>query len=111
MRRYQAWLDAGNTPEPADPPPPLPADWRGFLAALRITTVFTSLRGQARADVAANALATELRTVLGEAALGMAEPAVIQGLLDELAPSLTAGQLAELSSLFTTYRIPLTLPA
>lgn len=95
-------------PTPPDTSAPGP-DWRGFLAAVRQTSVFTQLRGSARADVAANALATELRTVLGEAALGMAEPAVVQGLLDELAPSLDAGQKSELSALFTTYRIPLAL--
>lgn len=104
---YLDWLAAGNTPEPADPPPPPPADWRSFLTDLRQTTVFSSLQGQARVDVAANALATELRTTLGEAALGLVEPEVIQGLLDELLPTLTTEQIAEIDAAIAVHNIPL----
>jgi hypothetical protein len=85
-------------------------DWRGFLAALRGTTVFSGLRAQSRVDVGANALATELRTTLGEAALGMADAAVIQRLVNELAPSLSAAQKTELATLITANNIPLTVP-
>lgn len=106
---FNNWLAEGNTPEPADPPPPPDADWRGFLDALRSSTVFAALRGQARLDVGANALATELRLALGEAALGMADPESIQVLLGELLPTLDAGQVSEIATAVETFNIPLSL--
>lgn len=106
---YLGWVAAGNTSQPADPPPPPTADWRGFLEAMRETTVFAALRGQARANVAANALATELRTALGEAALGMVDEAPMQLLLSELLPSLTLAQKAEIQAGINAYSIPLTV--
>lgn len=105
-REYSAWLAEGNLPLPADPEPVLP-NWRGFLRDLRGTVVFTSLRGQARRDVAANALATELRTLLGEAALGLIEEDAIQALLSELLPSLPAPQVAEIQAAIAANNIPL----
>jgi hypothetical protein len=86
-----------------------PPDWRGFLAALRDTTVFQGLRGQARADVGANALATELRLALGEAALGMADIDSIQALLEELLPTLDEPQVAEIAAAIEEFHIPLAL--
>jgi hypothetical protein len=86
-------------------------DWRGFLQALRRTTVFAALRGQARMDVAANALATELRTALGEAALGLVDAATIQALLDELWPSLDATERGEILAGVEAFHIPLIEPA
>lgn len=84
-------------------------DWRGFLNALRGTSVFTNLRSQARQDVAANALATELRTNLGEAAQGYPTVSVIQQLVNELYPSLTTQQVAEIQTAITAFKIPLTV--
>jgi hypothetical protein len=108
-QEYLDWLAGGNAPEPADPPPPPGPDWRGFLAALRDTTVFQGLRGAARADVATNALATELRLALGEAALGMADIDSTQALLGELLPTLDEPQVAEIATAIEEFHIPLAL--
>lgn len=94
---------------PALPDLSVPApNWRRFLADLRLTAAFASVRSQARVDVGLNAVATELRTVLGEAGMGMAEPAVIQGLLNELLPSLTALEIAEIDAAIIANNVPLT---
>ena len=85
-----------------------PPRWREFLVALRSTEVFAALRTQARSDVATNALATELRTLLGEAALGLAEPAAVQELMGELLPALTPGQVAEIDAAIAATNVPLT---
>jgi hypothetical protein len=44
-------------------------NWREFLNSLKQTTIVQDLRNASRVDVASNALATELRLALGEAAL------------------------------------------
>lgn len=106
-QEYLAWVAAGNDTLPVDPEPVGP-DWKGFLSGLRTTTVFGALRQRARNNVQANALATELRTVLGEAALGFPQVEAIQGLVDELAPSLTPEQIAEIVTVVTANNIPLT---
>ena len=108
-REYLDWLAEGNSPEPADPLPPPPPEWKGFLQDLRQTTVFNTLRSQSRIDVGANALATELRTELGEASLGISTEGNIQPLLDELSVGLSTSQKQEISDLIDTYNIPLTI--
>ena len=110
-REYLDWLAGGSIPEPADPAPPPPADWHGFLTALRDTPVFQSLRGAARVDVAANALATELRLALGEAALGMVDVEGVQSLLSELWPALSSADREAIVALVLKHRIPLQAPS
>ena len=43
---YQAWLDAGNTPEPAPAPPPPGPDYPAFWDALIASSVYASIRAQ-----------------------------------------------------------------
>ena len=43
-REYQAWLEAGNTPEPAPVPPPPPPSYVAFWDALIVSTVYGSIR-------------------------------------------------------------------
>jgi hypothetical protein len=106
-REYLAWVDAGNTTTPADPPPPPPADWPGFLAALKASDVFTMLRAESRVDTAVNALATELRLELTDAARGAPDVAALEGLVGELSPLLTAPQRAGIDTLLAAYHVPL----
>lgn len=84
-------------------------DWKEFLKGLMQTNVFTSVRQLSRVDVGANAIATELRTSLGEAAFGFAEPIVIQSLFDELSSSLSQSELTEIDNLVQLNRIPITV--
>ncbi len=109
FQEYSVWLNQGNTPEPADPPSPPPPDWSGFLAAVKSTSVFSNLRQRSRANVTDNAIATELRTLLGEAALGLVDADAVQEILDGIGPTFTPPERQGLQDLFTIYRIPLTL--
>jgi hypothetical protein len=110
-QEYLSWLSKGNVPGAAvaTPPPPPPADWAGLLVALRDTNVFARLRGQARLNVEANAVATELRTLLGEAALGLVQADAIQALITDVAPTIPEGERDRLRTLFARFRVPLTL--
>jgi hypothetical protein len=51
-REYQAWLEAGNTPEPAPAPPPPPPSYAAFWDALLASTVYGSIRTQSMASPA-----------------------------------------------------------
>lgn len=83
--------------------------WRPFLAALQASETFTALRGLSRSSISANALATELRLALGEAALGKPDVPSLQALVAELIPLLDTTQLNEIAGLLQTYSIPITL--
>lgn len=105
---YLEWLSEGNIPDPEDILPFSPK-WKQFLTSLRSTETFTLLRSQARVSIEANALATELRTELGEAASGISTAGNIQPLLDQLSVGITTSQKQEILDLITIYHIPLTI--
>jgi hypothetical protein len=76
---YQAWLEAGNTPEPAPAPPPPPPSYTAFWDALIASTVYASIRTQSMASLPMNTLATEFIALIGDAKAGRANEAAIQG--------------------------------
>jgi len=77
-REYQAWLEAGNTPEPAPAPPPPPPGYTAFWDALLASTVYGSIRTQSMASLPMNTLATEFIALLGDAKAGRPNEAAIQ---------------------------------
>jgi hypothetical protein len=77
-REYQAWLAAGNTPEPAPAPPPPPPSYTAFWDALLTSTVYSSIRTQSMASLPMNTLATEFIALLGDAKAGRPNEAAIQ---------------------------------
>ena len=109
-REYQAWLEAGNTPEPAPAPPPPPPSYTAFWDALLASTVYGSIRSQSMASLPMNTLATEFIALLGDAKAGRPNEAAIQasmsailstGTFDdedlaEFAETLVAGRLDDI---------------
>ena len=77
-REYQAWLEAGNTPEPAPAPPPPPPSYPAFWDALIASSVYASIRTQSMASLPMNTLATEFIALIGDAKAGRANEAAIQ---------------------------------
>lgn len=108
-QEYLAWLAAGGVPEPADPLPPPEPDWAGFLLSMKATSVFSTLRSQARISIEANALATELLANLQAAALGLVDETAIQQGVIEAWPGLTSQQRAEVRAGIATHHIPITV--
>jgi len=83
-REYQAWLDAGNTPEPAPAPPPPPPSYTAFWDALIASTVYTSIRTQSMASLPMNTLATEFIALLSDAKAGRPNSIAIQSSIDAI---------------------------
>jgi hypothetical protein len=88
------------TPEP---------DWRGFFEAMKKTTVFSTLREQARVSIEANAIATELYANLQAAALGLPDLTLIQQSVNDLLPFISEQHIAEIAFGTQTFNIPLSL--
>ena len=87
-REYQAWLDAGNTPDPAPTPPPPPPSYTAFWDALIASSVYASIRTQSMASLPMNTLATEFIALIGDAKAGRPNEAAIQA---SIAAILTTG--------------------
>ena len=110
---YTAWLEAGNTPEPAPLPPPPPPSYTAFWDALLASTVYGSIRTQSMASLPMNTLATEFIALLGDAKAGRANEAAIQASMsavfstgtfttadaEEFTDALAAGLLDDIYSL------------
>jgi hypothetical protein len=83
-RDYQAWLEAGNTPEPAPAPPPPPPSYVAFWEGLLATDVYQAIREQAAVSLAMNTAATEFIALLGDAKAGRVYEAAIQSSIDSI---------------------------
>jgi hypothetical protein len=75
---YLAWVEEGNTPEPAPALPPPPPSYTAFWDALLASTVYGSIRTQSMASLPMNTLATEFIALLGDAKAGRPNEAAIQ---------------------------------
>ena len=112
-REYQAWLEAGNTPEPAPAPAPPPPSYVAFWDALVASSVYASIRTQSMASLPMNTLATEFIALLGDAKAGRANEVAIQASMsavfatgtfteddaEEFTAALAAGLLGDIYSL------------
>ena len=112
-REYQAWLAAGNTPEPAPPPPPPSPSYAAFWDALLASTVYGSIRTQSMASLPMNTLATEFIALIGDAKAGRPNEVAIQASMsavfatgtfteadaEEFTAALAAGLLDDIYSL------------
>lgn len=98
---YQAWLDAGNTPEPAPPPPPPAPDYLTFWDALLISGVYQSIRAQALTTPAVLVACTEFIAAIGDAKAGRPNVPAIQACINYLlaAGTFTQADLDELTAL------------
>jgi hypothetical protein len=110
---FQAWLAAGNTPEPAPPSPPPGPDYLAFWDALITSSVYASIRTQSMSSLPMNTLATEFIALVGDAKAGRPNTAAIQASInailitgtfteddiEEFTAALAAGRLDEIYSL------------
>ncbi len=110
---YLAWLDAGNTPEPAPEPPAPGPDYLAFWDSLMVSTVYASIREQSFTSLPMNTLATEFIALMGDAKAGRPNETAIQASINailvtgtftedhliELAGALAAGNLDGVYSL------------
>lgn len=81
-------------------------NWRNFLQELKLTNVFQTVRLGSRSNVEINAIATELRTLIGEAALGFPEIELIQNVLNELILNLNNDEINEINQLIISNNLP-----
>jgi hypothetical protein len=117
-RSYQAWLDAGNTPEPAFEPPAAvlpPPDYIGFSDGLLGSNAYQKIRAQGMTSTALAYAATEFSFSMTDAKAGRPNVAALQACLVGIAATATdldATDWAEIRGLLMahgladTYQLP-----
>lgn len=96
---YLAWVDEGNTPDPAPVPAPSTApDYIAFWDVLLASSVYGSIRQQAFTSLPMNTLATEFIALIGDAKAGRANETAIQASIDAILATgtFTTADLTEL---------------
>jgi hypothetical protein len=103
-REYQAWLEAGNTPEPAPAPPPPPPSYTAFWDALLASAVYDSIWTQSMTSLPMNTLATEFIALLVDAKAGRPNEAAIQASMSAVfaTGTLTAADAEEFTAALAT---------
>ena len=98
-REFQAWLAAGNTPEPA-PVQSAPPDYLAFWDALMASTIYGAIREQSMVSLPMNTLGTEFIALMGDAKAGRPFPQALQAsMLAILATgTFTSKHIAELQA-------------
>lgn len=106
-REYQAWLDAGHTPIPCEPPAALPQpDYQGFYDALIACQAYQVIRGQALTSLPLTLAAVEFIAAMGDAKAGQANVAALQACLGNIAATATnlaAADWAEIGGLLAAH--------
>jgi hypothetical protein len=115
-RSYQAWLNAGNTPAPYEPPAAMPQpDYQGFYDALLVSQAYQAIRAQAVVSLPLTLAAVEFIAAMGDAKLGKANVAALQACLGNIATAATdldathwveIGGLLMAHGLADTYQLP-----
>lgn len=104
-RKYLAWVEEGNTPEPApEPPAPLPApDYIAFWEALLVSSVYSSIRTQASISLPITTAVTEFIALIGDAKAGRPYESAIQNSINTILSigSFTTAELTELQTALT----------
>ena len=81
---YLAWLDEGNTPEPAPAPAAPGPDYIAFWNALMASAVYGSIRQQSFTSLPMNTLGTEFIALIGDAKAGRPSEPAIQASIDAI---------------------------
>lgn len=103
---YQAWLDAGHTPEQESEPQP-GVDYRAFWKALLQAGVYGAIRQQAASSLLMNTIVTEFIALLADAKNGYPEEAALQAAITAILQTGTFGEaeLAELQAAMSAGRL------
>lgn len=94
---YLAWVDEGNTPDPAPVIQPA-SDYIAFWDVLLASNVYGSIRQQAFTSLPMNTLATEFIALIGDAKAGRPNETAIQASIDAIIATgtFTTADLTEL---------------